>query len=144
MNRQINITEIPKDKNYEGYLWMSDAKEPQTGAFDKWLNITDTSNPFIVEGQLYSNEEQKSYSIKYVDGKHLVVEYDLNKIPDGWISEESDNKKFMPNRLNNVSGILFRQYWKPEKDELCEGMETLIPAAYVFTGFEYNKEKEEK
>jgi CRISPR type III-associated protein (TIGR04423 family) len=141
MNKQINITEIPKDKNYEGYLWMSDAKKPQTDSFDKWLNIADNNNPFIVEGQLYSEEVKKSYSIKYVDGKHIVVEYDLNKIPDNWISEDSDVKKFIPNRLGKVSKVLFRQYWKPEKDELCEGMETLVPAAYVFVGFEYNKEE---
>jgi CRISPR type III-associated protein (TIGR04423 family) len=140
MNKLINITEIPKDKNYEGYLWMSDAKEPQTDSFDKGLDITDASNPFIVEGQLYSREEQKSYSIKYVDGKHLVTEYDLKNIPEGW--EKSDEKSFIPNRIK-VSKLLFRQYWKPQKDDLCEGMETLVPAAYVFVGFN-NNEKEEK
>jgi CRISPR type III-associated protein (TIGR04423 family) len=142
MNRFINITDIPKDKNYEGYLWLSDAKEPQTDSFDKRLGITDTSNPFIVEGQLYSEEAKKSYSIKYIDGKHLITEYDLENIPDGWISEESDEKSFIPNRIK-ASRLLFRQYWKLQKDDLCEGMETLIPAAYVFVGF-INNEKEDR
>lgn len=139
----MNITEIPKDAEYEGYLWMSDSKEPVMGDFSKILqNITDSSNPFIVEGQLYAGKEQRSYSIKYVDGKHAVTGYNLNNIPAGWTS---DLKQFIPNRLEGVTKIKFRQYWNPQPDELCADMKTLVPAAYVFVGFEYNsKEKEEK
>jgi CRISPR type III-associated protein (TIGR04423 family) len=136
MNRLINITEIPKERNYTGYLWMSDTKEPLTDSLDKHLDITDSDNPFIVEGQLYAKEAQKSYSIKYVDGKHIVTEYD---IPAKGIYDE---KIFIPNRIKK-SGIVFRQYWKSQNDDLCEGMEVLVPAAYIFMGFIHN-EKEGK
>ena len=141
MNKRIEIIDIPKESDYIGYIWMSDCDIPITKDFSKVLEgITDASNPFIVEGQLYAEQEQKSYSIRYVDGKHIVLSYDLNKALD-----EYDDKLFIANRLNNVARIKFRQYWRAEKDELCEGMDTLVPAAYVFVGFEFsNKEKEEE
>ena len=143
MNKQINITKIPKNLKFEGYLWMSNSEKPlqtptEIGAM---LNqITDNDNPFIIEGQLYV-KDQKSYSIKYADGKHIVIEYDLTDMP-----KEYTEKSFIPNRLDNVAKIKFRQYWKAKPDNLCEGMEVLVPAEYVFLGFDYssNKVKEEK
>ena len=148
MNRTINITEIPRDVPYEGYLWMSDKKEPvklEEETLGELLNgITDNSNPFVVEGQLYCSTAKKSYSIKYVDGEHIVIEYDFEKRPEDWFHTEDDDKAFITNRLVDISKIKFRQFWKPEPDELCNGMNVLVPAAYVFVGFEYNKKKEEK
>jgi CRISPR type III-associated protein (TIGR04423 family) len=133
----MNITEIPKDLKYTGYIWMSDSSIPkqylQPTRIEDVFNVSDESNPFIVEGQLYSKTAEKSYSIRYIDGQHIVTEYDLKLLP-----KEYDLKKFIPNRIEGVSKILFRQYWRPRKDELCEGMEVLVPAAYVFAGFEYN------
>jgi len=161
MNRQINITDIPKDIDYEGYLWMSDSKSPtalkaiklrslnlnksepeKSVIFD---DISDLSNPFIVEGQLYCEAENKSYSIKYVDGKHHVIEYDLNNLPEDWIFDKvKDKREFISNRMK-AKILKFRQYWKPEVDEFCEDMKVLQPAAFVFVGFEYeSKIKEEK
>jgi CRISPR type III-associated protein (TIGR04423 family) len=138
----MNITEIPKDLTYTGYIWMSDSSRPtqylQPTRLGDVLCVSDESNPFIVEGQLYSKTAEKSYSIKYVDGKHIVKDYDLKLLP-----EEYDLKKFIPNRIDGVSKILFRQYWKPREDKLCEGMDVLVPADYVFVGFEYSKEKED-
>ena len=150
MNK-INITDIPKDIEYEGYLWMSNSKNPIVLKSEKLkslrLNesesdkpvifdeISDLSNPFIIEGQLYSKNTKKSYSIKYADGEHIVVEYDLNNLPkDRVFDEKEDDKKFIPNRIN-ASMLKFRQYWKPEEDEFCEGMEVLQPAGFVFVGF---------
>lgn len=140
-SKQIKITDIPKTATYVGYLWMSNQTKPEIKELNEVLkSITDTSNPFIIEGQLLTDDKRKSYSIKYVDGRHLVVEYNLTTIPASWISE--DIKQFIPNRLEGVSKILFRRYWMPKEDPLCEGMEVLIPAAYVFEGFELlNTEK---
>ena len=145
MNKQISLSEIPKDLKFEGYIWMSDSENPKmfkrenlrTPLFE---NTSDNNNPFIIEGQLFAEEAQKSYSIKYVDGKHLVVEYDLSKP----LSIFTD-KPFIPNRLQGVDKIKFRQYWKAETDKYCVNMETLKPASYVFVGFDYSSnEKEEK
>ncbi|GHT29230.1 hypothetical protein AGMMS49574_05380 [Bacteroidia bacterium] len=139
MNKQIKISEIPKDYSYIGYLWMSGSNRPITNNFADVLNdVTDNSNPFIVEGQLYSEKEQKSYNIRYVDGNHIVVEYNLKDT-----SLDYDEKLFIPNRLDGVEKIKFRYYWRIVNDEFCESMATLVPAGYVFTGFEYNNKKEE-
>jgi CRISPR type III-associated protein (TIGR04423 family) len=132
------LSDIKIDGSYVGYIWPSNSNKPELTDFDL-SKYSDDRNPFIVEGQLYSETGEKSYSIKYVDGKHIVTEYDLKLLP-----KEYDFKKFIPNRIDGVSKILFRQYWMPRKDELCEGMEVPVPAAYVFAGFEYNKEKEDK
>ena len=150
MNRTINIAEISEDQKYIGYLWLSNSKTPEEyhnpSDISKFLeNIADDKNPFIIEGQLYSRDAKKSYSIKYVDGKHIVVEYDLSNFPENWADlKKEDLKKFVPNRLT-ASKIVFLQYWEPQKDEFCQNMEVLQPAALVFLGFEYElKEKEEK
>jgi CRISPR type III-associated protein (TIGR04423 family) len=166
MHRQINITEIPKDIAYEGYLWLSDSttpivvtkhitspvianevkqshndipvianevKQSHKQEIASCLAMTnDNSNPFIVEGHLYAPKEQLSYSIRYTDGRHIVIEYDLNKD----VPKDIDEKSFIAHRLPGVSKLKFHQYWKEQKDALCEGMTTLVPADYVFVGFE--------
>ena len=146
MNNRINISAIPKDQAYKGYLWLSNSKTPEeylvpSEVSDFLKTVADNKNPFIIEGQLFSEEANKSYSIKYVDGTHIVIEYDLNNLPAGWVFDE---KGFIPNRIN-ASKLNFRQYWKPEIDGFCEGMKVLQPAAFVFVGFENElKVKEEK
>lgn len=138
MNKYIKIKDIPQDINYEGYLWMSDSDTPQMVNLGGILKeMSDENNPFIVEGQLYAKNEGLSFSIRYVDGKHVVVSYDLNAGDDCY-----DEKSFVANRLSNVSRILFRQYWKAQQDELCEGMAVLVPAGFVFVGFEYSNKSE--
>ena len=138
---------IDTKAEYIGYIWPSNSKNPDEyhQPCQYALSFDDNSNPFIIEGQLYSASAKKSYSIKYVDGRHIVVEYDLNRMPGDWESDEKDDlKKFIPNRLK-ASKIVFRQYWEPRKDKFCEDMQTLQPAAFVFVGFEYEpKIKEEK
>jgi CRISPR type III-associated protein (TIGR04423 family) len=136
------MQEIKINKNCEGYIWYSDRQKPEMIRAEKYsLELDETKNPFVVEGQIYSKDEQVSYSIKYVDGKYIVVPTLLNDLK-GFVFDE---KSFIPNRLDGVAKIKYRQYWKPEKDELCEGMEVLVPAEYVFVGFEYNNiNKEDK
>lgn len=140
MFKSLTVETIPKDVNYEGYLWMSDQTEPETDLLHTKLEgITDLSNPFIVEGQLYSEKEQKSYSIKYTDGKHIVIEYNLKTTLGD--NTKVTEKKYIANRIDGVSKLKFRQYWEPKTDELCEGMNVLIPTAFVFVGFESENNK---
>ena len=138
---------IDKNAGYIGYIWLSNSENPVEyhNPVKLLLDYTDNSNPFIIEGQLYSQGTKKSYSIKYVDGKHIVIEYDLTSLPDDWADlEEKDIKRFVPNRIA-ASSIVFLQYWEPKPDELCENMKVLQPSASVFVGFEYEfKVKEEK
>ncbi|KAA6329355.1 hypothetical protein EZS27_021834 [termite gut metagenome] len=141
MNAQKLSDIIPNDRNYTGYLWMSDEQTPKTYCnqpIDKELERTDNQNPFIIEGQLYCEEKQLSYNIKYVDGKYMVTAYNLETFKN----EIFDEKEYIPNRIP-ASHIIFKQYWKQKADELCENMEVLIPGAFVFVGFEnYVKEGE--
>lgn len=118
---------IEKSK-YQGYLWYSDKKEPQVLNNEVFeLEIADSSNPFVIEGQLFDG--QKSISIKYVDGKYIVNTYDLDAL-DGVMQEQ----KFYSHRVDGKQ-LKFRQIWKEQPDELCEGMQVLQPAELFFVGF---------
>lgn len=118
---------IEKSK-YQGYLWYSDKKEPQVLHDEVFeLEIADNTNPFVIEGQLFDG--QKSISIKYVDGKYIVNTYDLNTL-DGVMQEQTFHSHRMEGKL-----LKFKQIWKNQSDELCEGMQVLQPAELVFVGF---------
>lgn len=126
------MEKIEKSK-YSGYLWKSDQKAPEV-IFEEEREFTldDNQNPFIVEGFLY--DSKTSYSIRYVDGKHIVKKFILSEL-----SKDFTSQTYIPS-FKGVSGVKFRQYWKSEPDALCEGMEVLKPAQLVFVGF---KSKEE-
>ncbi|MBO5699233.1 MAG: TIGR04423 family type III CRISPR-associated protein [Bacteroidaceae bacterium] len=117
---------------YEGYLWMSDAQNPQVlEHVDFELEISDHENPFIVEGQLWDKEQARSISIKYVDGKYIYKEYTIKN--EGQVMAEV--KTFYSNRMDGKK-LKFKQYWREEKNEMCENMLVLQPAELVFVGFE--------
>lgn len=126
------MEKIEKAK-YSGYLWESDQKEPQVIIEEECeFSFDDNQNPFVVEGFLYDGKT--SYSIRYVDGRHIVNKFIIEELPKEY-SEQTYISKF-----KKVSGLKFRQYWKPEPDDLCKGMEVLKPAQLVFVGF--NKKEE--
>lgn len=119
---------IPKSA-YTGYLWYSDAKEPQL--FDKTeseFSFDDIKNPFVVEGWLTDNIT--SYQIKYVDGKHEILSYDIDALK----LFKHEEKEFIP-VFKDFRKMHFTQYWRPVTDEMCEGMQVLQPAEFVFVGF---------
>jgi len=120
---------------YEGYIWYSDSAKPEIfkREIERELNLNDTENPFIIEGQLYCEEKKLSVSIKYVDGKHIVNKFNLSEEP------ETTDQEYLA-EFRNDAGLKFRQLWKPESDPLCENFEVLKPAGFVFIGFK-NKEE---
>lgn len=114
--------------NYTGYIWYSDAKRPEVFyQTEKEFSFDKNQNPFVVEGWL--TDGNKSFHIQYVDGKHNIYEYDLNELKDVTHKEQ----KLMPS-FKGFKELVFNQYWHPEKDELCENMQVLIPAEFVFIG----------
>ena len=120
---------------YQGYLWYSNEKQPQVfdnEAFE--LEIADDANPFIIEGQLYDGK--KSVSIKYVDGKYIVKSYETDSL-----TGEFQEQVFHSHRMDGKR-LKFKQFWKEQPDDLCEGMKVLQPAELVFVGFD-NSNKEE-
>lgn len=123
---------IEKSK-YQGYLWYSDKKEPQVLNNEVFeLEISDNTNPFIIEGQLYDGKQ--SISIKYVDGKYLVNTYNVDNL-----GRDIQEPLFYSHRMDGRK-LKFRQYWRPVTDELCEGMQVLQPAELVFVGFNDKEE----
>ncbi len=120
---------------YEGYIWWSDKSTPDLYLNEEFgINLDETENPFIVEGQLFDGTI--SYSIKYIDGKYIVNEFDIRKLAQF----ESTPKSYVSNRMGSETYLQFNQYWRPVPDPLCENMSTLQPAELVFTGFKKGKE----
>jgi CRISPR type III-associated protein (TIGR04423 family) len=119
---------------YQGYVWYSDQSSPQVILNQEFeLELDERTNPFVVEGYLYSVEQSLSHVVKFVDGKYIHVTYDLSNL------EGSD---FVENAYYPVSDkafgkrkLVFRQYWKEQSDDLCAGMKVRVPAENVFMGF---------
>lgn len=118
---------IEKSK-YEGYIWYSDQQNPRVlCAEDFELDVSNESNPFIIEGHLYDGK--KSISIKYADGKYIVKQYLLEEL-----SGEIEELSFVSHRMNGRI-LEFKQYWREENDVLCSGMPVLQAKELVFVGF---------
>lgn len=121
------VDKIEKSK-YTGYIWYSDVKEPEvfheTG---KEFSFNNNQNPFVVEGWLTNGN--KSFHVQHVDGKHNIYEYDLNELKD----VEHKEHEFIPS-FKECKMLVFNQYWRPETDKLCEDMQVLVPAEFVFVG----------
>ena len=133
----MKISEIPlnKEYKYEGYLWLSNSKAPkvyENQPID--IELKEGMMPFVVEGQLYCQTEQTSYSIKYVDGEHVVSEFDKVCIEDA--KGDIELKTYLSNRMDDRL-LCFLRYWEPSAkgDENCEGMKPLVITKNVFVGF---------
>ena len=128
---KIKLTDIPVGKPLTGYLWVSDQPYPKK-FIEEPINIlpADNENPFIVEGNLYDDRQQLSYSIQYIDGEYLVFRFNMNDPDDIFTAEQ-----YIPHHLDGVDKICFMQYWTAEKDKFCEEMEVLKPTVHVFVGF---------
>lgn len=124
-----NLTDIP-DYSYEGYIWLSDEKEPTVLNNESFDFSKINTNPFIIEGLLHSKNENVSVHIQHT-GEYQIFEYHLNDYAQSSIVK----KEYLPHRLENVSKVKFKQIWLPEPDENCEGMEVMTLKAIVFCGF---------
>lgn len=125
---------IEKSK-YTGYLWYSNKTKPQVLNNEEFeLEIANSENPFIIEGQLC--DEKKSISIKYVDGEYIVKTYTLSDYTD------TELDAYVPNRMDGVEKLLFKRAWKAESDDLCCGMDVLQPKELVFVGFKMKEDKQ--
>ena len=130
------IKDIDLKCKYEGYIWMSDQKEPKPFNLECIpQDMLFSTNPFVIEALLVDKKAKKSYSIRYVDGKHIVKQYDVDE------NELLGNIRYIAKRIDGHSKLLFFQRWKKEedKDGLCAGMPTLVPSDMVFVGFESSK-----
>jgi len=135
---KIKLTDIDLSQKYEGYLWWSNKPKPevyQNQQLPEWPK--EKANPFIIEGQLYDLSNKMSYSIRFVDGEYFIHCFDVNELNTK--VKDKIEKEYLSNRLDGVSKLRFIEFWRPQEDKLCEGMEVLQPAEVVFVGFK-NKE----
>lgn len=122
-----------KKRKYQGYVWMSDQKMPETLNGKIEFDFSHTkykhANPFVIEALLWCAESQTSVHVRHT-GRYIINETVLTE-------EDLKNSKFyIPNRVE-TSGrdMRFAQIWKDEPDPLCEGFPVQTLKAVVFTGF---------
>lgn len=140
------LEDIDKSKRYVGYYWMSNSNKPKkvVGTLENELpftNAKETTNPYIVEANLYCNEGF-SISVKNTGEKPIVTQIMVSKEDKGdGVSIKIENQDYIAHRLPGIEKVCFKQAWIAEPDENCEGMDVLQPAWRAFIGFE-PKEKE--
>jgi CRISPR type III-associated protein (TIGR04423 family) len=130
----------PIKGTFEGYLWWSDQQQPEVHTKEKPttdLLLNEDENPFIIEGQLYDSQKGYSVSIKYVDGKYIVNEYDMKSDFAGDKVETAEHlyRGYKMKGLN----LLFKELWEPKEDPPCCDMEVLRATKVAFVGFEKEK-----
>lgn len=134
--------------NFEGYLWKSNATQPEVFYDRTEITLDDNLNPFYIEGQLWDKSSKKSVNIRFVDGEYLVKEW---TVTDDELSGEAkyvEQKSFYPNRMEEVDNrmekvdkLLFLQYWKEVEDPYINVFKKLVPAQLVFVGFGRKEDK---
>jgi|SRR5690625_384176 len=131
--KKINIEDINFDLEYEGYLWYSNAQKPKVITKIKQEDFSKL--PFIIEGNLYAKDEGISIAIKNIDGEYFITQAQVKDLPQDQVT----NQKFVAHKLDDVKKIKIIQYWEESgKEELLEGMKTLIPSWKAFVGFKKN------
>lgn len=121
-----------KNALYQGYLWWNNELKPIVFDGGKSIKVMLIDGQrYVVEGVLWDEEHNLSYTIKYIDGNHVIIETELTKD----LEEMSDLQEYISNKLRGNPILLFRQIWQEEMDPLCEGMKVLVPGKSVFVGF---------
>jgi CRISPR type III-associated protein (TIGR04423 family) len=133
--KKINIADFPKTLLFTGYYWLSDQQKPvqlSEQIFDIQLL---EYQPYVVEGRLYSKENDLSIHIHFIDGKYDIFQMNWREKPTEW---ETINSTFLAHDLDKVNEIKVTEVWIPANDPNCENMEVLQPAFLGFKGFNYN------
>ena len=130
--------ETIKINKCEGYLWWSDQQKPRVYQ-DELIDICldEAKNPFVIEGQLYDEENEESYSIKYVDGQYLINIYKVEE--RDFTNSDNQIKSYFSNRMDD-RWLKFLSVWEEIEDKNCMGMPVLTLTKNVFIGFDERKE----
>jgi len=133
--KKINIADFPKTLLFTGYYWLSDQQKPvqlSEQIFDIQLL---EYQPYVVEGRLYSKENDLSIHIHFIDGKYDIFQMNWREKPTEW---ETINSTYLAHDLDKVNEIKVTEVWIPANDPNCENMEVLQPTFLGFKGFNYN------
>jgi CRISPR type III-associated protein (TIGR04423 family) len=129
--KSINKNKIPP-LEYEGYLWLSNAKEPIV--FDA-KNITGDDLeelPFVIEGLLYAAKENISIRITNIDGEYRIAKMTLSEEKLLEIQEYTLNK----NKFGSKGAIKIYQHYEEKADPVMrDDWMVLQPTWFAFVGF---------
>ena len=131
--------------NFQGYLWYSDELTPEVfdGSDEKQIILDDEKNPFVVEGNLYDRENEKSVNIRYIDGKYLVTSFNLAEMKNNPDFVLEDEPYLTNSRILSMTGklapecgrSLYKRIWHAEEDNLNGNWKSLRPVGLAFAGF---------
>lgn len=129
----ISICDIPRNRKYSGYIWMSNATAPIVLCNDIIPDdLANGTNPFIVTAELYCPSSKDSFHIQQVGGKTFCSHFEV--LESDFEQQELKIYKFVGDKK-----LRFLEYWEEQADEACLGMQTLVFKRRVFVGFEnYN------
>ena len=132
--RKIAISEIPSHILYEGYLWLSDQSKPivyknETPDFSLLSSL-----PFVVEGNLWANDQELSIQIKCIDGIYQIIEFDLSN------ADEDPLLDVVSYVAHDVGYPFYSvvEAWEEKEDEFSQ-MTVLTPTWTAFRGFSNKK-----
>lgn len=137
----MKINEIPRDHAFEGYLWLSNAKEPiilENQPIPENLIFSDQTNPFIVEAELWDITKSKSYAIHQAGNETVVNTFDVK--PEDFNNNDIDEVVYASHRMGNRH-LHFLEYWEARPNEATLGMPTLVMTKRVFVGFKVKEDK---
>lgn len=130
--------------NYLGYYWMSDTTDPVivNGNLPEIISsLNPAENPFVIEANLFNQDDRMSYTIKFIDGNYVLTSCQIReKLVDveSGIYDNITLKEYYANRMPGLI-LLFFQYWREQPDPLCAEMPVLHPAEMAFVGFKPTK-----
>lgn len=127
--KRITIDDINFELEYEGYLWYSNASEPELRTKISKEDFTDL--PFIIEGAFWAEQERVSLNIKNIDGEYHLFQVTLKNLPE----DQTTQKEFLAHKLGDKKKIKILQFWEEKEDAYLEGMTTLKPSWQAFQGF---------
>lgn len=134
----MKIIDIPIDNKYDGFLWMSNSKEPiELDREALPASFGKDCNPFVVEGELWDSDNKRSYSIHQAGNITVCQKFDVNDSDFNDINV--DDRVYASHRMKH-HGLHFLEYWEPTVSEACLGMKSLEMKKRVFVGF---KDKED-
>ena len=129
----IKINEIPTDAKLEGYLWLSNERDPRI--YDNTpvdMSLLSSANPFVVEGCLVDKDKGQSFMIKQQNGKPVVYSYLLTE------DDEKGARDYESVRMEGRKLRIAQRWHAITDNECCLGMPVLEAAEEVFLGFSKN------
>lgn len=137
---KIKITDIPVHNKYDGYLWLSNSKFPiEFSGGQLPESFGKVANPFVVEGELWDSENNRSYSIHQAGNMTVCQSFDVKDSDFGNDNGNVDDRVYASHRMEH-KGLRFLEYWEPSANDACLDMNTLEMKKRVFVGF---KDKED-